>query len=153
MTYIRNINHKTKCSSMVAHPSPNNKVVGWNPCSSIFCAARSGYRSSNFFVAKLGCLGAAGRGLGAARLGLGVAGWGPGAADQGWPGRGRGRGQPLPAGTWSGMAMVWPGVGAVNRYHHLLFFYIFSIFHCIYKMAMCCFLSFYGFSFLDFFHS
>jgi hypothetical protein len=54
MTYIRNINHKTKRSSVAAHPSLNNKIVGSNPRSSIFCTARQGLRSSIFFVAKSG---------------------------------------------------------------------------------------------------
>jgi hypothetical protein len=124
---------------MVAHPSSNNKVVGSNPRSSIFLHGQAGAPQLHFFVAKSGYLGAVGRGLGAARLGLGAADWGQvqpvgpglgavatnpcrlGLADRGQGVAGRGRTQPLPPD---------------------FIFYIFSIFRCIYNMAMCCFLSF-----------
>jgi hypothetical protein len=131
---------------VVAHPSLNNKVVGSNPRSSIFLRGQAGAPQLHFFVAKSGLPRCGWARLGWAwvrpagarcvRLGLGVAGWG-------WPGRGRG--QPLLSGTWPIVARVWPRAGAVNRYHHLLFFTFFSIFHCIYNMVMCYFLIFIGF--------
>jgi hypothetical protein len=145
MTYIRNINHKTKRSSMVAHPSSNNKVVGSNPRSSIFLCGQVGAPQLHCFVPKSGL----------PRCGQ----LGPGADGRGWPGHvrgwpGHGRDQPLSTGSWPIVAWVWSGAGAVNRYHHLLFFTFFSIFHCIYNMAMYFFFDlFRDFSFLDFFHS
>jgi hypothetical protein len=140
---MRNINHKTKLSSMVAHPSSNNNVVGSNPRRSIFCAARLGFRNSIFFVAKSGLpqCGHFFRGqVGAASVRPAVALARPGwawvrprpttaswdSAERGQGVAGRGRSQPLPP---------------------FVIFYIFSIFHCIYNMAMCCF-----FIFLGFFH-
>jgi hypothetical protein len=73
MTYIRNINHKTKCSSVVAHPSLNNKVVGLNPRSSIFLRGQAGAPQLHFFR---GQVGAAGWGQVRPAVALARPGWG-----------------------------------------------------------------------------
>jgi hypothetical protein len=147
--------HKTKRSSVVAHPSLNNKVVGSNPRNSIFFAARQGLCSSILSWPSRGCLGAAGCGQA-----------GPGCGRP-WPWRsqaGPGCGRPglawaRPRPTTTGWDLADRGQGVVGRGRSqplppFVIFFIFSIFHCIYNMAMCYFFDLFRvFSFLDFFHS
>jgi hypothetical protein len=134
MTYIRNI----------------------NPRISIFLRGQAGATQLHFFVAKSGLprcgrLGpsSASRGLGTARLGLGAAGWGqvqPAGARCGRPGLAWVRPRPTTAG-WD-LADRGQGVAGCGRSQPLqpfVIFYNFSIFHCIYNMAMCYFLIFLGF--------